>query len=471
MNCADRLLASQPRLIYDGKLAVVVAAMFWILLAYIAIPPDFLARGEPRDPNAVVAMAAPNPVSRAIKMGLLGLGVIFIAWRASLSIVLLRHTNPFFLAFLTIVPISALWSIESGATIARFISIVSVVVVCFAVQLVGWHKNRFQNVARPIVTLLLLASLLIGMVAPVYVTENDPGSPTLIGSWGGIVGQKNLFGQLAGFGIIFWLNAWLAKEQNKLVTVFGLAISITCLVLSRSATSILAATFSMLFMLLLLRSPQNLRRYMPIVIVVFATIVLTYALAVLKIVPGLDILLTPITAITGKDMTFSNRSEIWVIIKENVALHPWLGSGYGAYWIGPVPSSPSYAFLTKMYFYPTQSHNGYLEVVNDLGFFGFGVLAAFLATYVRQSLQIMKFNRNLGALYLGLFFQQIIVNLSEATWLQINVFIFIVMTTATFSMGRTLLERKLQSFNQAPVPPVNVAYNARSNSNRLNHLR
>jgi len=98
-----------------------------------------------------------------------------------------------------------------------------------------------------------------------------------------------------------------------------------------------------------------------------------------------------------------------------------------------------------MYFYPSQSHNGYLEVVNDLGFVGLICLLGYLVSWVRQSLQLMKFDRAQGLLYLALFFQQAITNLSESTWFAINsAFAIAVATLATFSLSRSLLEQRLQ---------------------------
>ena len=95
---------------------------------------------------------------------------------------------------------------------------------------------------------------------------------------------------------------------------------------------------------------------------------------------------------------------IWNIIKEHIALSPVVGSGYGAYWPGPIPSSPSVVFLTRMGdFYPSQSHNGYLEIVNELGFVGLICLLTYLFYWVSQSLKLMKLDRSQGLLFLALF--------------------------------------------------------------------
>jgi O-antigen ligase len=230
-----------------------------------------------------------------------------------------------------------------------------------------------------------------------------------------------------------------------------MAVALLCVFLSRSSTSLITTLFVTFFMLLLLYSPPYLRRYMPYLIGSFAVLVLTYAVTVLDLVEGTGVILQPIFALTGKDATFTNRSEIWNIIKDQIALSPLLGCGYGAYWNGADLSAPSYIFMVKMYFYPAESHNGYLEITNDLGFLGLMLLLYFLVVYVRQCITLMKIDRAQGALYLALFFQQAIMNLSESTWLQINSpNMFMIMTLATFAIARALQERQAALQHMAP---------------------
>ena len=238
--------------------------------------------------------------------------------------------------------------------------------------------------------------------------------------------------------------------MNLVTAVVGGAIAGTCLILSRSSTSLLAATFAVVLLLMILQSSPALRRYMPGIVVIFAMLLLAYALAILQVVPGFDVLLKPIMALTGKDATFSNRSVIWDIVREQIATRPLLGSGYGAYWIGPVLWSPSYIFVPRMYFYPTESHNGYLEIVNDLGFVGLLCLLGYLGVMVRQSLAVMRFDRSQGALFLCLFFAQALTNLSESVWLQINGgFMFVLMTAVVFCLARNLVQEKIRRRSQA----------------------
>ena len=63
----------------------------------------------------------------------------------------------------------------------------------------------------------------------------------------------------------------------------------------------------------------------------------------------------------------------------------------------------------------------------------------------------MKLDRGQGVLFLGLFFQQAITNLTESTWLAINsAFAIAVGTLATFSMARSLLDQRLRAPGRPP---------------------
>jgi O-antigen ligase len=90
-----------------------------------------------------------------------------------------------------------------------------------------------------------------------------------------------------------------------------------------------------------------------------------------------------------------------------------------------------------MYFYPMESHNGYLDTINDLGFLGLGVLLLFLGFYLRQGLQLMKYDRNQAALYLALLLEAMVINMSESDWFSRTD------TFAVLVLGMTCITRAL----------------------------
>jgi exopolysaccharide production protein ExoQ len=101
-------------------------------------------------------------------------------------------------------------------------------------------------------------------------------------------------------------------------------------------------------------------------------------------------------------------------------------------------------------FYPGSAHNGYLDVVNDLGWVGFLCLLAYMLTFVRQSLQLAALDRNQSALYVALYLQQALTNLTESHWFSVRSVDFVIMTLATFAVARGLLDHRLHLAFGAP---------------------
>jgi O-antigen ligase len=265
----------------------------------------------------------------------------------------------------------------------------------------------------------------------------------------GLTFGKNQMGQLASIGFVFWFHGWLGKEVKARWVILCGGAGLICLYWAHSSTSILAAAFSLPIMLMLRHWPQWLRRFMPYILVLFALLILGYSLVVLKLIPQLDFLLTPITALTGKDLTFSSRTAIWQIIAGHIVQHPFLGNGYSAYWVDD-PGSPSMEFQRLLYFWPGESHNGYLEVLNDLGIAGGICLLGYLFTFLRQSIKVMEFDRHQGSLYVVLLFHQFWSSLSESHWFSAGSVSFTVITLATCTLARTLLQHRFEKASLRP---------------------
>jgi len=425
--------------------ALLVISM-WILLVFTIVPEGFnYPRSIPLTPgmqlmNTATTLAMPtegSPLSRAIWLALLAFGVVVAASRIGPLLKLLKRANIWLLLFIGLAIASVVWSIEPLVTVRRCIRAGTIILDSLAFALLARDDPRMmQRTLRPIFLAVLAGSIVFCLVNPELAIEQS-SQAELAGAWHGLSPQKNGLGSLAAVGLILWLHAWLSGEANRMLALVGMAVSVICVVESRSSTSIMAAAFASVLLLMLLRSPPGLRRYLPYLIGAFVVLLLTYSLAVLNLLPGSGTLLSPIAALTGKDLTFSGRTAIWEIINRNIALHPLLGSGYGAYWVQK-PGSPSMEHLVRLYFYPTESHNGYLDVINDLGYIGGILLVGYLITYIRQGLRIFRVYRTQGALFLAVIFEQFIANLSEARWWNCLTNEFVILTIATVAMANVL---------------------------------
>jgi exopolysaccharide production protein ExoQ len=418
-----------------GWVAWITTTMMCVLIILMVTPEDFdyASIGAPMP-------AAGSATTRLIWLAMLCGGGLVVLRYVRLARLIVGHTNVFFVAFGLLACVSMLWSIDPEFTTRRLIRLTTIFLCTLAFVLVP--QRRIQDILRPMLTIMLVGSIALVMFFPDLAIERS-ASHELVGAWHGLSTQKNGLGSLAAIAMLLWLHAWLTRQASWPSILLGLGVSLLCLLFSRSSTSLLAAAFSAPFMIFLARPPQALRRYMPSLVALFAMGSVLYSLAVLRLVPGSELLLRPLSTLTGKDPSFSGRTAVWDIMTEHIGLRPFLGSGYGAYWTGPTPGAPAYEHVIRLYFYPTEAHNGYLDIINDLGAVGGACLLGYLVAYLRQALRLLALQRLQATLYLGLFFEQLIANLSESRWLNVLCIEFVIMTLATVAIARALLDQRL----------------------------
>ena len=439
---------------------IVLLILFWLIF-YQNLPGNF---GLNALPGAVLdgpaGQGAANWLDRTIKVAMIGICLVIIAskWRQTRA--LLKTLNPGLTAFMVLAPLSVLWSIDSSSTLLRSVTLLTMVLVCFAVAVGGWSRERFQLFAIPPIMYILVASLVVGSLYPDRIIESGEDL-SLKNAWHGVTHFKNQFGMIASIGIVFCFHHWLSGGRRVFWALAGIAAGSACLILSRSNTSQLATVVCVLFMVLVLRVPAVRQRYATHIVVGTVAVLLLYQMVVQQMIPGTSILLSPIASLTGKDTTFSSRTMIWDIIKDHIRLAPLLGTGYGAYWTGVSKSTPSYVFEYLMFFYPTEAHNGYLDIVNDLGLVGLACLLAFIFWFVKQALQLMRIDRGQATLYLALLFQQMIMNMSESEWYSRSNSSFVLILAAT------CLARDLIQNSQPPAAPQPVHGTQRPGRSRL----
>jgi exopolysaccharide production protein ExoQ len=440
-----------------SRTSLVMSLFVWLMVLLMTLPKDFVSLFA--DPPAPSASAAGATLNSILWLVLFVAAPIYLVQRTGMVLRLLRSLNVFFIAFFLLVLLSITWSAAPDVTFDRFRRLVIIVCCCMAVALVGWNPRQFQNLLRPVLTAFVAGSIVYGLVFPELAIHHQD-SYELRDAWHGLAYQKNVFGALATYTVILWLHAALSRQAAWWKALLFGGLGLVCVRLSHSSTSLLISIFSIFLLFLTMRSPPALRRYMPYIIGLFVVLVALYVLAVLGLVPALQSLLDPITSLTGKNAReATGRAPIWELIELEIARHPWLGIGYGAYWVGPIPGTASYVFVTAIFFYAASSHSGYLEVTNDLGYVGLACLIGYVLVYVRQSMRLWRTDRNQAALYLALIFQQGLENLSEAEWLQVTSVNFIITTLATFTLARNLLDesRPAPRVQRAPAHPARRA--------------
>ncbi len=417
---------------------ILLGALIWFMVLTVCLPDAYGPNGPIIEASGGNSLRPSLWFFTCLTAGIVLLLHYRLAWRV------LRDVNVFYLLWLGLAFASLAWSVDPDLTGRKLARLTVMCMAFLAVTVVAWEPRRFQHLLRPVLTFIVLASIVFAYGWPNLALHHEP-NPELINAWRGICLTKNQLGAAASFAYIFWAHAWFTKEIARIWAILGAGTALLCLVMSRSQTSLIASMVASMVIFLMLGGANFRARHARIFISVLAGILLLFAMAMLRVIPGLEAILEPIPWITGKDLTFSNRAAIWALVVEHIQLRPLFGSGYGAFWMLnlPTPDKESFFVMARLHgFYPGSSHNGYLQVLNDLGAVGLIFLLGYIAVFIRQSLRLYNIDRTQGALFIGLLLQQAIINMEEPSWLNSVNFDFVPMSVATTCLARALLDAK-----------------------------
>jgi O-antigen ligase len=107
-------------------------------------------------------------------------------------------------------------------------------------------------------------------------------------------------------------------------------------------------------------------------------------------------LMDRIPAMLGKDPTLTMRTEIWDYVWIEIEKKIFLGYGFGTYWIMGSSVVANFASIFAG-FKINQAHNGYLEIMLQLGLIGITLFATIVIILIRR---IFKLKSNLSLLVL-----------------------------------------------------------------------
>jgi exopolysaccharide production protein ExoQ len=177
--------------------------------------------------------------------------------------------------------------------------------------------------------------------------------------WAGIFSNKNLLGKAASLSLLLFFYLALTIKRRKLIWLAGTISAIGLLLGSQSATAIIVSIYIILVLLLIYVGKKNFKLLWPF----FVGIIIIVLLIPLPSV-------NQILSYFGKDETLSGRTLIWNFSINMALRKPMLGYGYGAFWLGW--DGPSAGLLKELNGWgPTHSHNGFIDIILDIGVIGF----------------------------------------------------------------------------------------------------
>lgn len=336
--------------------------------------------------------------------------------------------------------ISALWSISPDTTIKRAILLVILVVVCglgVGMRKNDWRDELFSTVLAKPFALLLILSLLITLISPSR-AFSDIG-------WRGVFSHKNEAGQVMAMATLLLLYGVCHKKMGIKFRVFLIALTFSALILSKSTTALLALIVGVsLTELGTLRSTIHQMGSWRIALVgaLLMLSCLVFFAFQLDFLPSTSVMYSKILAALGKSETFTGRTAIWDLVLGESRFHnPWFGGGYGAFWVGR-ESVSGYVIIGNN-LYPGQSHNGYIDIYNDLGIIGLILLGMLIIVAIVNSARLLMANHNEGKLHVAIVLLCIFLNLGESTFLRNTTFMNIMFIASFIRVVAILNHRRM----------------------------
>ncbi len=113
----------------------------------------------------------------------------------------------------------------------------------------------------------------------------------------------------------------------------------------------------------------------------------------------------------GKDFTLSGRTLHWESMWEEIGRHWLLGTGYAGFWN---PESIGMEILHEEFVWlPNQAHNGYLDVLNELGLVGLFLFGMLIVRYFVRASRLGE-----GFYWQWFIAAMLVMNLQESTFLR-----------------------------------------------------
>ncbi|WP_169746747.1 O-antigen ligase family protein [Demequina silvatica] len=280
------------------------------------------------------------------------------------------------------------WSRDPRGTVYALVALITTVVMGIAFSRYGLRAVTRGLLGGAI--FVLVTSVVLAWVVPSVGRVSDAYG---FGAIQGIYDHRNTFATVMVLGATMAIARLMAGEGRALVSLVMIAAFAAATISAQSSTA-LAITFAVLVVALGLAGASRidvriLRAVLPI------TLIALLGFAVPWAVRSLD----SIIVFLGRDETLTGRTEIWDLVLEASAESPAAGYGWGGVWTSQVGRSIQEAFGYEA---ANSAHNGYLEVLLEVGIVGLTLYVLTAAPALYRSVELAVSDRRFVSLALVL---------------------------------------------------------------------
>jgi O-antigen ligase len=337
---------------------------------------------------------------------LLVLGLYFVLRRP--SAVLHLNLTPWVGLYLIFLCLSMFWSWDPWLTLRRVAIPVCVVSFVLGIGAVyyGTKQNGYATLARTIVWTSSIASLMIVAASILHgdLRVTDP-------LWRlGREGAENLTAWVFGVGFLVVWATWSRTDiwPSRWEKFLHVSLLAGTLLLTKSRTT-LVAMFLGIATIEWLKPQLGSQRVLRL-----AGFLMCF------VAGGLVLMATPahdaLWARGNEESidTLSGRLPLWESLWSVLSKHLWFGLGFGAFW------SPKTVQAFASHWTPTATHNGYLELIADVGLVGLAASFFIAALSLRNGFRLLKYPlyREIGTALVALIVADMVVSLGMSWYLE-----------------------------------------------------
>lgn len=311
--------------------------------------------------------------------------------------------------------LSVLWSGAPTISLRRAAALLGSAV--FGLYLATrYSRAALLRLVLAVSAIAIVLSFLVGIALPAYAIDGT-------GAWQGVFGQKNQLGQFMALSAALWLLYAASARQNRVWAGFAL-LSAMLVLLSHSATAVvlLAVLIALLIVVRLWRL-----RYGGLIPVIMIFAVIGGWIALRLINPE------TVLSLLGRDSTLTGRTQLWSLVWQMVPAHFWFGYGYGGFWLGfDGPSAPVWIAAG---WNPPNAHNGFLDLMVDLGAVGLSIFVASFVAALRKACLLVRRRRTLDAVFpLVVLVFLLVSNITESYLVTYNAIAWVLLVAMTVQL-------------------------------------
>jgi exopolysaccharide production protein ExoQ len=339
-------------------------------------------------------------------------GVVLLVRRRSDLRTALRR-NAWLLALLAYMFVSTLWSDISAIALRRWTREAIVLIMALVILSEDHPRRALESLLRRSAYILVPCSLMLIKYFPELGVDYANWSGQRM--WIGVTLHKNALSGVCLVSAFFLLWAIYRRWREgvlagrTLLNWADLSVLLVALFLlkgednSYSATSLATmsvglATFAALVWLRKLNISVS-----QLAVLAFVAFLIGFG-ASAPFLEGSNV--AAFSSLVGRDETLTGRTETWTALLPVVMSHPLLGCGFGSFW----------TTARREFYSMSNGHNGYLDVLLELGFLGFGLYMAWVLSCVRRLHRSLAQDYHWASLGLCLVPMALVYNTAESAF-------------------------------------------------------